>query len=90
MADDHKCRMCGASFSSNSSGGTISLTQGNQLSGSVTLSTFDLEFDSVVYSAVDYDLPRNLLGREGWLQKICLTVIDYDAEIYLSPYNGSA
>ena len=57
---------------------------------SVTLSTFDLEFDSVVYSAVDYDLPRNLLCREGWLQKICLTVIDYDAEIYLSPYNGSA
>ncbi len=55
----------------------------------VTLSTFDLEFDSVVYFAEDYNLPRNLLGREGWLQKIRLAVVDYDSEIYLSSYDGS-
>ncbi len=53
---------------------------------SVTLSTFDLEFDSVVYFAKDYNLPRNLLGREGWLQKVRMAVVDYDAELYLNSY----
>jgi len=53
---------------------------------SVTLSAFDMEFDSVVYFAQDYGLLRNLLGRDGWLQKVRLAVVDYDAEIYLSPY----
>lgn len=56
----------------------------------VTLSTFDWEFDSLVYFAQDYHLPRNLLGREGWLQKMRLAVIDYDAELYLSSYNRGA
>jgi hypothetical protein len=54
---------------------------------SVTLHTLGLEFDSVVYFAADYGLERNLLGREGWLQKVRLAIIDYDSTIYLSPYN---
>ncbi len=54
----------------------------------VTLRTFDCEFDSVVYFAQDYGLPRNLLGRDGWLQKVRLAVVDYDAELYLSPYDA--
>ncbi|MDX2031199.1 MAG: hypothetical protein SF339_11040 [Blastocatellia bacterium] len=52
----------------------------------VTLTTLGLEFDSVVYFAADYGLPRNLLGREGWLQKVRLAVVDYDAALYLGPY----
>jgi hypothetical protein len=54
----------------------------------VTLHTLGLEFDSVVYFAEDYNLPRNILGRDGWLRKLRLAVVDYDAEIYLSPYNA--
>lgn len=53
----------------------------------VTLNVLELEFDSVVYFAQDYGLSRNLLGREGWLQKVRLAVVDYDAELYLSPYD---
>jgi len=53
---------------------------------SVTLHTLGLEFDSVVYFAESYGLRRNLLGREGWLQKVRLAVVDYDAALYLSPY----
>src|SRR5262249_22685357 len=53
----------------------------------VTLHTLGLEFDSVVYFAEEYNLPRNLLGRDGWLRKVRLAVADYDAEIYLSPYD---
>jgi hypothetical protein len=53
----------------------------------VTLSTLGLEFESVVYFAADYDLPRNLLGRQGWLPKVWLAVIDYDATIYLRKHD---
>jgi hypothetical protein len=53
----------------------------------VTLSTLGIEFESFVYFAADYRLPRNLLGREGWLQKVRLAIVDYDATLYLSPYD---
>ena len=53
---------------------------------SVTLHTLGLEFDSMVYFAANYGLRRNLLGREGWLNKVCLAIVDYDAEVFLSRY----
>ena len=65
----------------------------NTLAGSLTayghtvsLTTLGLEFDSMVYFAADYGLLRNLLGSEGWLRKVRLAVVDYDAAIYLGPY----
>lgn len=54
----------------------------------VRLQTLGLEFDSLIYFAADYGLPRNLLGREGWLQKVRLAIIDYDSALYLSPYQN--
>ncbi len=53
---------------------------------SVTLHTLGLDFDSVVYFSALPNLRRNLLGREGWLQKVRLGIVDYDAALYLSPY----
>ncbi len=53
---------------------------------SITLHTLGMEFDSVVYFSATPNLRRNLLGREGWLQKVCLAIVDYDSTIYLSPY----
>lgn len=53
---------------------------------SVTLETFGIELDSIVYFSERYGLPRNLLGREGWLQKIRLAIIDYDSTLFLSRY----
>lgn len=53
----------------------------------VTLRTLGVEFDSLIYFAADYGLPRNLLGREGWLQKVQFGVVDYDAKLYLGPYH---
>jgi hypothetical protein len=52
----------------------------------VTLETLGLVFESFVYFADSYDVRRNILGREGWLQLVRLAVVDYDAELYLSPY----
>lgn len=53
----------------------------------VTLHTLGFEFDSMIYFAADYGLRRNLLGREGWLQKVRLAIVDYETTLYLSPYH---
>lgn len=55
----------------------------------VTLHTLGLEFDSVVYFSATPNLRRNLLGRESWLQKVRLAVVDYDSTLYLSPYDSA-
>ncbi len=54
----------------------------------VTLQTEELSFQSIVYFAKYPDLPRNLLGRRGWLRNLRLAVIDYDNLLYLSDYNS--
>ncbi|MGH9842553.1 MAG: hypothetical protein ACREEM_27745 [Blastocatellia bacterium] len=66
-----------------------SLTGGSLIAygHSVMLNTLGLEFDSVVYFARDYGLERNLLGREGWLNKVRLGIIDHDLTLYLSSYD---
>jgi hypothetical protein len=43
--------------------------------------------ESFVYFSEIENLPRNLLGREGWLQLVRLAIIDYDEVLYISPYN---
>ena len=53
----------------------------------VTLQTGDIAFQSVVYFAKYPGLPRNLLGRQGWLRNLRLAVIDYDNLLYLSAYD---
>lgn len=53
----------------------------------LTLGTLGFFFDTTVYFAKDEGLPRNLLGRHGWLMLLRLAIIDYDAEIYLSRYD---
>jgi len=68
-----------------------SLTGGSLIAygHSVTLNTLGLEFNSVVYFARDYGLERNLLGREGWLNKVRLGIVDHDLTLYLSSYDRS-
>jgi len=54
----------------------------------VTIQTCDLAFQSIVYFAKYPNLRRNLLGRQGWLRKLRLAVIDYDNLLYLSAYDS--
>lgn len=54
----------------------------------VILQTGDLVFESLVYFAKYPHLPCNLLGRQGWLRKLRLAVIDYDNRLYLSGYDS--
>ena len=52
----------------------------------VTLEVLGFSFDSTVYFAEFAGSPRNVLGRQGWLNRVRLAVIDYDGTLYLSPY----
>src|SRR5262245_42986426 len=54
----------------------------------VTLQTGQLVFQSVVYFAKYPGLPRNLLGRRGWLRNLRLGLIDYDSLLFLSAYDS--
>ena len=54
----------------------------------VVIQTSDLIFQSVIYFAKYPGLPRNILGRQGWLRNIRLAIIDYDNLLYLSPYDS--
>jgi hypothetical protein len=55
----------------------------------VTLQTLGLTFQSVIYFSRYAGLPRNLLGRNGWLRNIRLGVVDYDNQILLSNYDDA-
>jgi len=52
----------------------------------VTLETAGLTFQSVVYFAKHPNLPRNILGRQGWLRNIKLGIVDYENIMYLGKY----
>ncbi len=52
----------------------------------VILQTGDLIFQSIVCFAKYPGLPRNILGRQGWLQQLRLGVVAYDNLLYLSAY----
>ena len=54
----------------------------------VTLQTGEIAFQSFVYFAKYPNVPRNLLGRQGWLRNLKLGLIDYDNLLYLSAYGS--
>lgn len=56
----------------------------------VTMQVVGLTYQTTVYFAEHYGLPRNLLGKFGWLQQIRSGLVDYDEMIYLSDYNDPA
>lgn len=65
----------------------------NTLSGSleafgheVRLEIGALVFDTVVYFAKHPDLPRNFLGRQGWLRNVRCGLVDYENKLYLAKY----
>ena len=56
----------------------------------VRLSVLGSEYETTVYFAKDYNFNRNILGRQGWLDRVRLGLIDYDGKLYLSEYNDPA
>jgi hypothetical protein len=52
----------------------------------VTLETVGLTFQSIAYFAKHPNLPRNILGRQGWLRNLKLGLVDYENKLYLGKY----
>lgn len=54
----------------------------------VTVVTNEFEFDSWVFFAADDDFRVNVLGRNGWLNRLIIGINDYDGKLYLSRYES--
>jgi hypothetical protein len=53
----------------------------------ITLIALGLELQTFVYFAESYEVKRNILGRQGWLQLIKLGLIEHDCELYLGLFD---
>lgn len=52
----------------------------------LTLSVLGLETYAKVYFAKEESFTRNVLGRQGWLDRVKLGLIDYEGKLLLSAY----
>jgi hypothetical protein len=53
----------------------------------LTINVLEIEFDSTVYFAKEDSFTRNVLGRQGWLDRVKLGLIDYEGKLFLNEYN---
>lgn len=53
----------------------------------VTFSVLGIETTTTVFFAADENFNRNVLGRQGWLDRVRLGLVDYEGKLYLSDYN---
>ncbi|SRR5579871_2275683 len=54
----------------------------------VTITCFGVDFTSLVYFTGELSMPRDLLGRNGWLDRLRIAIVHYDREIFLTPYDS--
>jgi hypothetical protein len=53
----------------------------------VRLEVGALVFDTIIYFAKYPGLPRNFLGRQGWLRNVRAGLVDYENMLYLAKYD---
>lgn len=51
------------------------------------IAVLDIEIVSTVYFAREESFTRNVLGRQDWLDRVKLGLIDYEGKLLLSEYN---
>ncbi len=52
----------------------------------LAIKVLDIEIFSTVYFAKEEFYTRNVLGRQGWLDRVKLGLIDYEGKLLLSAY----
>ncbi|MDQ3087652.1 MAG: hypothetical protein M3Q78_03545 [Acidobacteriota bacterium] len=52
----------------------------------VNLSVLGIETEATVYFAAEESFYLNILGRQGWLDRVKLGLIDYEGKLLLSAY----
>jgi len=53
----------------------------------ISVKVLETEFFSTVYFAENENFAKNVLGRNGWLDRVKLGLIDYEGKLLLSEYN---
>ena len=53
----------------------------------LTLAVLEVESHAFVYFFANPTIRRNVLGRNGWLNRVRLGVVDHDSLVYLSAYD---
>jgi hypothetical protein len=53
----------------------------------IQIETLGVVVESMVYFFSDEAITKSVLGRSGWLDRICLGIIDYDRKLYLAAYD---
>ncbi len=53
----------------------------------ISLNVLGVEVTSYVYFAKEESFTRNVLGRQGWLDRVKLGLIDYEGKLLLSEYS---
>ena len=48
----------------------------------LTINMLDIETFSTVYFAAEESFTRNVLGRQGWLDRVKLGLIDYEGKLF--------
>lgn len=52
----------------------------------ITLITFDLSWEATVCFIAEEGIRRNILGRQGWLNRVKLGIVDYEGKLFLNDY----
>lgn len=60
----------------------VFIAYGHELS----INVLEIEFVSTVYFAKEELFTRNVLGRQGWLDRVKLGLVDYEGKLFLSEY----
>jgi hypothetical protein len=53
----------------------------------INLSVLGIETESTVYFAAEHSFYLNILGRQGFLERVKLGLIDYEGKLLLSAYS---
>lgn len=53
----------------------------------LNLSVLGIETESTIYFAVEEGFYLNILGRQGWLDRVKLGLIDYEGKLLLNAYS---
>lgn len=53
----------------------------------VEITSFDYNFETIAYFAVEENFRRNVLGLNGWLNRVRFGLIHHDSSLYLSLYD---
>lgn len=53
----------------------------------VSMNVLGIELALTVYFAESDSFSRSVLGRQGWLDRVRVGIVDYDGQLYLSYYN---